>query len=276
MRNEIVNLALSQVGIKEIAENEVKYNTWYYGKKVNGTAYAWCGAFISWLANECGILNDLITKFNGCGTGVKWFKNKGQQLDGGNKAKIGDIIFFKPTKAGAISSHVGIVVDVNDMHVTTVEGNKSNQVKKCTYSIGFDKILGYGQPNYKEELKSVDEIVKEVRAGKWGNYPKRKELLENAGYNYSEIQSRVNLEESKFKEVIYIVKKGDTLSGIAKKYNTTVEKLVKLNNIKNKNLIQVDQKIKISQGSLHSALAYFLFATLFDKIKYIIVLICNC
>ena len=43
----------------------------------------------------------------------------------------------------------------------------------------------------------------------------------------------------------YTVKKGDTLTSIAKKYKTTVNKLVKLNNIKNKNLIYPGQKIKV-------------------------------
>ena len=42
------------------------------------------------------------------------------------------------------------------------------------------------------KLKSIDEIAKEVINGKWKNYPERKTLLENAGYNYSEVQKRVN------------------------------------------------------------------------------------
>ncbi len=46
-------------------------------------------------------------------------------------------------------------------------------------------------------------------------------------------------------ETIYIVKKGDTLSGIAKKYNTTYQKLAEYNGIKNPNKINVGQKIKI-------------------------------
>ena len=46
-------------------------------------------------------------------------------------------------------------------------------------------------------------------------------------------------------ETIYIVKKGDTLSGIAKKYNTTYQKLAKDNNIENPNLIYPNQKLKI-------------------------------
>ena len=47
------------------------------------------------------------------------------------------------------------------------------------------------------------------------------------------------------KEAVYVVKKGDTLSAIAKKYKTTVKKLVKDNNIKNADLIYTGQKIKI-------------------------------
>ena len=43
----------------------------------------------------------------------------------------------------------------------------------------------------------------------------------------------------------YTIQKGDTLTAIAKKYNTTVEKLVELNGIKNKNRIYAGTKIKI-------------------------------
>lgn len=42
------------------------------------------------------------------------------------------------------------------------------------------------------KLKTIDEIAKEVIDGKWKNYPERKILLENAGYNYHEVQNRVN------------------------------------------------------------------------------------
>ncbi len=41
-------------------------------------------------------------------------------------------------------------------------------------------------------LKSVDVIVKEVIAGKWGNGSARKRKLTNAGYDYSTIQKKVN------------------------------------------------------------------------------------
>lgn len=46
-------------------------------------------------------------------------------------------------------------------------------------------------------------------------------------------------------EIIYIVKNGDTLSAIAKKYNTTYQKIAKDNNISNSNLIYPNQKLVI-------------------------------
>ena len=46
-------------------------------------------------------------------------------------------------------------------------------------------------------------------------------------------------------EEYYIVKYGDTLWGISRRFNTTVDKLVALNNIANRNLINVGQKLRI-------------------------------
>lgn len=40
--------------------------------------------------------------------------------------------------------------------------------------------------------KSIDTIADEVIAGKWGNGNDRKSNLENAGYNYQEVQNKVN------------------------------------------------------------------------------------
>lgn len=41
--------------------------------------------------------------------------------------------------------------------------------------------------------KSVTEIAKEVIQGKWGNGTDRKNRLEKAGYNYNEVQKKVNM-----------------------------------------------------------------------------------
>lgn len=43
-----------------------------------------------------------------------------------------------------------------------------------------------------KQLKSIDEVAKEVVNGKWGNGIERSANLINAGYNYSLVQARVN------------------------------------------------------------------------------------
>ena len=43
----------------------------------------------------------------------------------------------------------------------------------------------------------------------------------------------------------YVVQYGDTLWAISRRFNTTVDKLVALNNIANRNLIHVGQKLRV-------------------------------
>jgi lysozyme len=99
--------------------------------------------------------------------------------------------------------------------------------------------------------KSVDEIASEVIAGKWGNGSDRKNRLTAAGYDYSAVQAKVNeklgASSRKSTAIYYTVQRGDTLSGIAKKYGTTVSAIQKLNSslIKNVNLIQVGWRIRV-------------------------------
>lgn len=40
--------------------------------------------------------------------------------------------------------------------------------------------------------KSIDEVAREVIQGKWGNGAERKKRLTNAGYDYNEVQKKVN------------------------------------------------------------------------------------
>lgn len=58
---------------------------------------------------------------------------------------------------------------------------------------GFDTYITTqsGSP-INSTLKSIDEIAKEVIDGKWGNGEERKQALIKAGYNYDEVQKRVN------------------------------------------------------------------------------------
>lgn len=58
---------------------------------------------------------------------------------------------------------------------------------------------------------------------------------------------RIIVKKGSAEPIIYIVKLGDNLTKIARRYNTTVQKLVKDNHIINPNLIYVGQKIVIKE-----------------------------
>ncbi len=59
--------------------------------------------------------------------------------------------------------------------------------------------------------------------------------------NHQNINSNKQIETS----IYYTIQKGDRLSGIAQKYNTTVDELAKINNIKNVDVIYAGATIKI-------------------------------
>lgn len=89
---------------------------------------------------------------------------------------------------------------------------------------------------------SANTLAEEVKAGRYGNGDVRKVVL---GSRYDEVQNIVNGSYSQPSYKTYIVKSGDTLSGIAAKYSTTYQKIAKDNNISNPNVIYPGQKLII-------------------------------
>lgn len=122
---KILELAFEQVGIKEIPanSNKVIYNTWIWGKAVEGQAYAWCGAFVSWCYYMAGfpIKNAGLSKgFVGCQFAVANISKWGKQV---TIPKPGDVVFFDWDGDGDFD-HTAIFVKDNGKGLfQTVEGN---------------------------------------------------------------------------------------------------------------------------------------------------------
>lgn len=133
----MVMIAQSQVG----NVGGKPYWSWYgYESRVE-----WCACFVSWIANEAGLLdNGSFPKFANCDEGIKWFKEKKQWKEKGSIPEPGYIIFFDWDFDGK-SDHVGIVEKVEKNIIHTIEGNSINdECKRNSYKIGSNYIVGYG------------------------------------------------------------------------------------------------------------------------------------
>lgn len=182
-----------------------KFRTWFYGYDAKDVA--WCAIFVSYVANETGILGKIVKKCAGAGDipreGVK--ANWGKWYEDGTRPQVGDIILFNPTYPGPdkyFSSHVGIVYKVDSKNVYTVEGNANNSNDTSTvatryYAFSDPKINGYYRPNWssvnngntgpqnpskppsKPPVAKPDVTYRVRAGGKW--YPPVKNLDDYAG-----------------------------------------------------------------------------------------------
>lgn len=60
----------------------------------------------------------------------------------------GDVIVFSSN--GSTREHTGMVEDCDGLYVYTIEGNKSNMCKRCTYKLTDSYIYGYVRPLYSD------------------------------------------------------------------------------------------------------------------------------
>lgn len=145
----------------------------------------------------------------------------------------------------------GVVCDQDYCYIDYPEAIKRLGLNGYKADDHMDTWDGDMQPIEPEKpKKTVDQLAQEVIDGKWSIGAERKKLLEAAGYNYNEVQERVNQMLSKTQNQptpeYYTVKSGDTMTGIAKKKGTTLAKLAVLNpSIKNLNKIFPGQKIRV-------------------------------
>ncbi|MFI3296967.1 MAG: LysM peptidoglycan-binding domain-containing protein [bacterium] len=108
---------------------------------------------------------------------------------------------------------------------------------KSGYSILIDKSL---------DIDSINSVITELYEIEEREIERNRELLIAIKTAEKEAKDRAIAEEIKRQNAVktYVVKSGDTLGGIASKYNVKVSDLKKWNNIKS-DIIQIGQKIKI-------------------------------
>lgn len=103
--------------------------------------------------------------------------------------------------------------------------------------------------NTEESKKTNEEIAFEVINGDWGEGKELKQALKEAGYDYKAINKIVNekigKEERPDAPIYYVMKTSDELESIAEKFETSVEKILKLNNISDPKSIFAGNQIRV-------------------------------
>lgn len=143
-------------------------------------------------------------------------------------------------RVDGISGNVDMDISYQDYPSIIKMGGFNGYAKQGTSAVS--QTITPVQPH-----KTVEELAREVIAGRWGNGEDRKSRIRTAGYDYDAVQAKVNELLGAGQAVYYTVRSGDTLSAIARKYGTTVATIQKLNSslIRNVNLIQVGWKIRV-------------------------------
>ena len=168
-RADLVNVAISQVGYHEGnslddyaggnavgKDNYIEYSSAYFG--FNGQ---WCAMFVSWCARQAGIpyyvLNSAArAASDGAGGSAQYYFHIATRKPDAYTPIPGDLVFFSYN--GYTSSHVGIVAEVTEDGIRTVEGNSNNAVRVNEYDLDSPVIYRYGIYSYEELASEIAPI----------------------------------------------------------------------------------------------------------------------
>lgn len=182
----VIAIALQEEGYHEknspynlelkTASNDGSGNYTKYGKEMHSIypavmdyPAAWCDAFVDWcfykaFGNEnaklllCGSYDDYTVQ------SAAYYKAKGRYY---KTPKRGDQVFFRNSSG---ICHTGIVVNVANDKLYTIEGNSSNMVRQRSYALTDSTIDGYGRPNYGSAINPAPS--QPVTSGKLNTTPK--------------------------------------------------------------------------------------------------------
>ena len=183
---DLCNVAKSQVGYHEASffdysgtsngsGNITEYGRWY------GRQGYWCNVFASWCGYVAGIPSSIYPKLTSVGpsyystlpaAGADCFA-----FSSGRPLQAGDLIFCCTCSGGyGCIDHVGLVVDVDESTIYTVEGNMSDYVQACQYpaSTGYSsrlhaRINYVARPQYENNAKTAANVTDATTVKTVGN-----------------------------------------------------------------------------------------------------------
>lgn len=147
--DELTELFKKQIGVKEKGNNNVIYNTHYYGNEVSGDAYPWCCAFI-WDVFRMAGLSPLFVggqKTAYCPFVVDYARNHNQWVTKGYRH--GDLLLYDWNGDG-VADHIGFCVEWDGSKGLVIEGNTSGPQGDGVYWVTrtSKQVLGAYRPKY--------------------------------------------------------------------------------------------------------------------------------
>lgn len=158
---------------------------------------AWCSAFISAMAIECGC-TDIIPISANCDEMYKKGVVMGIAIPKDKWIpKIGDIVFYDWNLNGELD-HVGAVETMSKSIIHVLEGNKNDSVAYRDINYKNATITKIIRPRYKtfskkKSYKNYCDTAIRVINGYYGNGDERENKLEKEGYSYKKVQAIVDI-----------------------------------------------------------------------------------
>ena len=161
--SELLEIARRQIGVKECPpnSNNVRYNTWYYGREVSGNAYPWCAVFAAWVFDQARVKLPIRTA--SCGALMRAAQSAGQWVTGDYRP--GDVVIYD-FPGGAKTDHCGIVESVDGTYISAIEGNTSSASDADGGAVErrarkFSQIVGAQRPTDEKEGEELRDTTQE-------------------------------------------------------------------------------------------------------------------
>ncbi len=184
---DLLEVAVRQLNVREDPpeSNNVRYNTWYYGREVHGKAYPWCMVFVQWCFAQVDV--GLPVRTASCSALMNAAKGAGCWVT--RSFLPGDVVIYDFTGKKQQASHCGIVESVTGSGVIAIEGNTSagndangGQVQRRTRPGKY--IMGAVRPGFDKEEPEMtqEEFNKKFEAALSAH---RQKLQDNDASSYS-------------------------------------------------------------------------------------------
>lgn len=229
LRQNVVNIINGWIGATKGSAKHKEILSIYNGHKPLARGYAvqtydaYCATTVSAAYIKAGIAD-----YTGTECGVEKYveiaQKKGIWVENdAHVPKLAEAVVYDWDDSGAgdnrgSGDHIGIVSKTGSTSFTVTEGNMSGGVVGARQmQVNGRYIRGFICPDFAAIVKAMGGTATPVTPQP----------------------------ETSGDDIIYTVKSGDTLSGIAAKYGTTYQALASYNGISNPNVISVGQKIRI-------------------------------